>query len=53
MGRIKDQETTIAQHNEWLKSHDSRLNKHDVEIAVSAAWRDGYDKGKSVHGRAQ
>lgn len=53
MGRIKDQETTLAQHNEWLKSHDNRIAKHDVEIAVAAAWRNGYDQGKSAHGRAQ
>ena len=51
VGRIKDQEVTVAAHNEWLKSHDVRLGSHDVAIAEGKAWRAGYDAGKSMHGR--
>lgn len=51
VGRIKDQEVTIAAHNEWLKSHDTRLGINEIAIAEGKAWRAGYDAGKSMHGR--
>ena len=51
VGRIKDQEVTIAAHNEWLKSHDMRLGINEIAIAKGEAWRAGYDAGKSSHGR--
>jgi len=52
VGRIKDQEVTISAHNEWLKSHDVRLNVNEIAIAKGESWRAGYDAGKSSHGRA-
>ena len=46
-GRIKGQEKTIARHDDQLLAHDSRLNKHDIEITEGRAWRDGYNAGRS------
>jgi hypothetical protein len=46
VGRVKDQEIQGKEHHDWLKSHDSILAKHEVEIEVGKAFRQGYDMGK-------
>jgi hypothetical protein len=42
-GRIRDQETTLVNHNGRLDDHDEKLTDQAVAIAKLEAWREGYN----------
>ena len=48
-GRIGDQEITIKRHDDLIVEHTGRLDGHDIELAKSAAWREGYNFAKKDH----
>lgn len=48
-GRIGGQERTLKRHDDDIENHARRLDGHDIELAVSRGWRDGYNAGKKDH----
>jgi hypothetical protein len=43
VGRIKNQEITLAEHHDSLCDHDARLDNHENRLNRSEAWREGYN----------
>lgn len=52
-GRIGDQELTLKRHDDSILLHGNRLDGHDIELAKSTAWREGYNFAKKDHGSAR
>jgi len=46
-GRIKDQEKTLAHHDERLDGHDTEIKDLGNRMTASEAWREGYNAGRS------
>ncbi|WP_348269740.1 hypothetical protein P8936_16455 [Edaphobacter paludis] len=44
-GRIKDQEKTLAHHDNRLDGHDLKLDAHTQSITRMEAWTEGYNAG--------
>jgi hypothetical protein len=46
-GRIKDQEKTLAHHDNRLDGHDLKLDAHSQSITRMESWTEGYNAGSS------
>lgn len=44
--RLKDVEKVGSDHRIWLQTHDSRLNNHDMELATTRGFREGFNAAK-------
>lgn len=51
-GRIGDQEKTLKRHDDSLIEHGDRLDSHDIELAKTSAWREGYNFAKEHRARS-
>lgn len=45
VGRIKNQETALAEHHVRLDLHDTKLESHAIAIAKLESWKEGYNAG--------
>lgn len=47
IGRIKDQEVTLKDHDDQLRAHDGKLDSLGNRMTASESWREGYNAGRS------
>lgn len=47
IGRIRDQEVTLKDHDGRLDAHDGKLENLGNRMTASESWRDGYNAGRS------
>jgi hypothetical protein len=47
IGRIDNQEKTLAQHDDRIVAVEDKTAAHDIAIAKSEAWREGFKAGKT------
>lgn len=47
LGRIKNQEITLKDHDDQLKDYGTKLENLGNRMTASEAWREGYNAGSA------
>ena len=47
VGRIKNQEITIKDHDDRLDEHDHSINSLGNRMTATEAWKEGYNAGRT------
>ena len=51
VGRIRNQEITLKDHDERLDGHDSSINSLGNRMTAQEAWKEGYNAGRTSGNR--
>lgn len=47
LGRIKNQEVTLKDHDDQLKVHGTKIESLGNRVTASEAWREGYNAARA------